>query len=33
VTASNFRTPNVGDILVADATYTGKITIVVSPVA
>jgi hypothetical protein len=33
VTASNFRTPNVGDIMVADTTYTGKITIVVSPVA
>jgi hypothetical protein len=33
VTASNFRTANVTDILVADPVYTGKITIVVSPVA
>lgn len=31
VTANTFRTPNLTDILVADASYTGKITIVVSP--
>jgi hypothetical protein len=31
VTADTFRTPVVTDILVADSTYTGKITIVVSP--
>lgn len=31
VTADTFRTANVTDILVADASYTGKITIVVSP--
>ena len=33
VTAANFRTPNAADILVADPVYTGKITIVVSPVS
>ncbi len=33
VSASDFRTANVTDILVADPVYTGKITIVVSPVA
>ncbi|HET9638397.1 MAG TPA: hypothetical protein VFP12_04245 [Allosphingosinicella sp.] len=33
VSASNFRTANATDILVADPSYTGKITIVVSPVA
>jgi hypothetical protein len=33
VSASNFRTANLTDILVADPVYTGKITIVVSPVA
>lgn len=33
VSASNFRTANATDILVADPVYTGKITIVVSPVA
>jgi type 1 fimbria pilin len=31
VTADTFRTANLTDILVADASYTGKITIVVSP--
>jgi hypothetical protein len=31
VTADTFRTANITDILVADASYTGKITIVVSP--
>jgi type 1 fimbria pilin len=31
VTADTFRTPTITDILVADASYTGKITIVVSP--
>lgn len=33
VTASDFRTANLTDILVADPVYTGKITIVVAPVA
>jgi type 1 fimbria pilin len=33
VTASNFRTPNLTDIMVTDPIYTGKITIVVAPVA